>query len=361
MKSALTTSEARKRKFERIIMIAAGILIVLLSLAEYHLISGFSPLSTSSNVLIFAVINLNILLVLLLGFLVVRNLVKLIFEDRKNLPGAKLRTKLVIAFVTLSLIPTIVLFLVSFQFLRTSIGYWFNVKVERSLDNALTIGRTYYEGQVTELEHLSQEMGRLLSLRCIEEDDTINRVCIEQLVNPAPLLPGVQGSGGTISFNSIEVINLFHKKLFVKIWLPLVDMPPDIPPSVLNQIFEGKDSLVHSVTLEGGELIRILSPLKNADNSIQAVLILGHLMPQDMSYLLDDIRSGYEDYRQLRLFQNPIKGSLLITLCLITLLIIFVSIWFGFRLAKSITEPVKMLAEATHRVAMGDLNFSLEA
>jgi len=361
MKSDLTTSEAKKRRIERIIMMAAVVFIALLSLAEYYLISHSSPLSTSSNVLIFAVINLDIFLILLLGFLVVRNLTKLVFEDKKHLLGAKLRTKLVIAFISISLIPTILLFLVSFQFLRTSIGYWFNIKVEKSLDNAMTIGKTYYEGRVTGLEHLSQETGRLLSLRCIEEDGTINRVCIEQLVNPTPLSSGVQGYCKTISLNSIEVINSFHKKLFVKIWLPLADMPPDIPHSVLNQIFEGKDSLVHSVTLEGGELIRILSPLKNADNEILAVLILGHLMPRDMSYLLDDIRSGYDDYRQLRLFQNPIKGSLLITLCLITLLIIFVSIWFGFRLAKSITEPVKMLAEATNRVAMGDLDFSLES
>ncbi|MDL1957837.1 MAG: ATP-binding protein [Deltaproteobacteria bacterium] len=361
MKSALTTSEARKRRLERIIMIAAAILVALLSLAEYHLISGSSPLSTGSNVLIFAVINLNILLILLLGFLVVRNLVKLVFEDRKNILGAKLRTKLVIAFVSLSLIPTILLFLVSFQFLRTSIGYWFNIKVERSLDNALTIGRTYYEGQVTELQHLSQEMGRLLSLKCIEEDDSINMVCIEQLVNPTPLLPGAQGSSSATPFNSVEVINPSHKELFVKIWLPLVDIPPSIPPSVLDQVFESKDSLVHSITMESGEFIRILRPLRNADGNIQAVLALGYLMPQDMSYLLDDIRSGYEDYRQLRLFQNPIKGSLLITLFLITFLIIFVSIWFGLRLAKSITEPVRMLAGATHRIALGDLDFSLEA
>lgn len=361
MKSALTTSKARKRRLERIIMIAAGILVALLSLAEHHLISGSNTLSTGSNALIFAVINLNILLILLLGFLVVRNLVKLVFEDRKNILGAKLRTKLVIAFVSLSLIPTILLFLVSFQFLRTSIGYWFNIKVERSLDNALIIGRTYYEGQITELQHLSQEMERLLSLKCIEEDDSINRVCIEQLVNPTPLLPGAQGPGSAIPFNSVEVINPSYKELFVKIWLPLVDIPPSIPPSVLDQIFEGKDSLVHSITLESGEFIRILRPLRNADGSIQAVLALGHLMPQDMSYLLDDIRSGYDDYRQLRLFQNPIKGSLLITLFLITFLIIFVSIWFGFRLAKSITEPVQMLAKATHRIALGDLDFSLEA
>jgi len=110
-------------------------------------------------------------------------------------------------------------------------------------------------------------MGRLLSLRCIEEDDTINRVCIEQLVNPAPILPGVQGSGNAIPFNFIEVINSSHKELFVKILLPLVDMPPSIPPSVLDQVFEGKDSLMHSVSLEGGELIRILRPLKNAESN----------------------------------------------------------------------------------------------
>jgi two-component system nitrogen regulation sensor histidine kinase NtrY len=115
------------------------------------------------------------------------------------------------------------------------------------------------------------------------------------------------------------------------------------------------------MAVEGGELIRILRPLRSTDNGIEAVLALGHLMPQDMIYMLDNIRSGYEDYRQLKLFKNPIKGSLLITLCLITFLIIFVSIWFGFRLAKSITEPVQILAEATHRVALGDLDFKLES
>jgi two-component system nitrogen regulation sensor histidine kinase NtrY len=361
MKSTLPTREARKRRNERIIMMIAGILIVLLSLAEYYLISGFSPLPASNNILIFAVINLNIILILLLGFLVVRNLVKLIFEDRKNLPGAKLRTKLVIAFVSLSLIPTILLFLVSFQFLRTSISYWFDIKIEKSLDNAMVIGRTYYEKQIADLQHLSQDISRLLSLKCIQEDNSIDRVCIEQLVNPTPLLFGFQGSSSIAPFNSVEIIDSSQKELFVKIWLPLVDKPPSIPRSVLNQIFEGEDFLVHSMAVEGGELIRILRPLRSTDNGIEAVLALGHLMPQDMIYMLDNIRSGYEDYRQLKLFKNPIKGSLLITLCLITFLIIFVSIWFGFRLAKSITEPVQILAEATHRVALGDLDFKLES
>ncbi len=362
MKSNLTTKEARKRKIERIIMVIAGVLIVLLSLAEHYLISSSSPLSAGSNVAIFAVINLNILLILLLSFLIVRNLVKLIFEDKRNVLGAKLRTKLVIAFVSLSILPTMMLFLVSFQFLRTSIGYWFNVKVEGSLDNALTIGQTYYEGQISQLQYLSQKIGRALTLKCISGDGSLDKVCVEKLVNPMPLLPDTQGPRGQISLDSIEVINPVYEEVLVKIWFPLVDTPPGIPASLLGQIFSGgKASVLYSTTLEGGELVRILYPLRGADGRILAVLAVGHLIPQDVGRMLDNIRLGYQNYRQLRLFQNPIKGTLLITLFLITLLILFVSIWFGFRIAKGITGPVQMLAQATQRIALGDLDFSLEA
>ncbi|NIA09127.1 MAG: HAMP domain-containing protein [Nitrospiraceae bacterium] len=362
MKSGLTTKEAKKRKNERIIMVIAVVVIVLLSLAEHYLVSNSSPLPTGSNVIIFAVINLNILLILLLSFLIVRNLVKLIFEDRRNILGAKLRTKLVIAFVSLSILPTMMLFMVSFQFLRTSIGYWFNVKVEGSLDNALTIGQTYYEGQISHLRYLSQEIGSVLTLKCISTNDSLNKACIEELINPTPLLPETKGPLDQVFLDSIEVINSVHEQLLVKIKFPLVGGPPGIPASLLDQVFSGeKTSVLCSTTLEGGELVRILYPLRGTDGHILAVLAVGHLIPQDVGRMLDNIRLGYQNYRQLRLFQHPIKGTLLITLFLITLLILFVSIWFGFRIAKGITGPVQMLAEATHRIALGDLDFSLEA
>ncbi len=360
MKSSLSTKEAKKRKNERIIMAVAVLVIILLSLAEHYLVSGSSPLSAGSNAVIFAVINLNILLILLLSFLIVRNLVKLIFEDRRNVLGAKLRTKLVIAFVSLSILPTMMLFLVSFQFLRTSISYWFNVKVERSLENALIIGQTYYEGQISHLRYVAQEIGDTLTLKCISGDGSLDRACIQKLINPIPLLGDIRGPD-QVFLNSLELINPVHEELLARIRFPLVGMPPDIPASLLNQVFTGeKTSLLYTRGLENGELIRILYPLRDTDGHILAVLAVGHLIPQDVGRMLDNIRLGYQNYRQLRLFQNPIKGTLLITLFLVTLLILFVSIWFGFRIAKGITGPVQMLAEATHRIALGDLDFSLE-
>jgi len=342
-------------------MLAAGLGIALLSFCEYYLVSTSGSLHTGSNIVIFAIINVNTLLVLLLGFLIVRNLVKLIFEDRKDLLGAKLRTKLVVAFVSVSLLPTALLFLVSFQFLETSLTYWFDIKVERALENALTVGRTYYQDRIAQLERLGHELETTLTLKCMADDGSMDTACVEQWIAPTPIFPRTQAARAPTPLNSVELFGTAHETIFTKTWLPLVGAPPELPASLLARVLGGSRSEVHSAALQNGALVRVLYPLPAAGGRVHAVLALGNLIPQDMGHLLDEIRRGYEDYSQLLLFQNPIKASLLATLFLITLLILFVSIWFGFRLARGITEPVQLLAEATQRVAHGDLDFKLEA
>lgn len=360
MKSILPISETKRRRRERLFIVGAAILIATLSAIEYRLITGSGPLSPTSNIIIFAVINLNIILVLLLGFLIVRQLVKVVFEDRERLLGAKLRTKLVLAFIFLSLLPTMMLFFASFQFIRTSLTYWFDIKVEHALDNALIVGQTYYQDRVAQLEQTAQTMAMAISLKCTKDDDRIDTSCVEQMSYPNPLLPEGPVPKTCSPINSIEIINTSSRTMFTKTWLPLVGPPPQVSAPNLSKMFEENNPVVQNDNLQNGSLIRVLYPLKNPSGSIIAALAIGHLIPNDINGLLEGIRMGYEDYHQLLLYQNPIKATLLLTLFLITLLIIFVSIWFGFRMAKGITEPVQMLAEATHRIAQGDLDFSLE-
>ncbi len=72
------------------------------------------------------------------------------------------------------------------------------------------------------------------------------------------------------------------------------------------------------------------------------------------------ISRGLEGYRQLMLLKKPIKTSLLVMLLIVTLLIVFSAIWFGFYVANSLTGPIGKLADATRRIAEGDLDFFLE-
>ena len=132
----LTDQERKKRARETGVIAIAVILIVLLTGAEIKLsqISSTAPLS--SNIVIFGMINVVVLLVVLLVYLICRNIVKLFVENRKSQIATRLRTKLVISFVGLSLVPTMLLFFASASFISNSVQNWFNLQVENSLNES---------------------------------------------------------------------------------------------------------------------------------------------------------------------------------------------------------------------------------
>ncbi|HEX7630255.1 MAG TPA: PAS domain-containing sensor histidine kinase, partial [Candidatus Methylomirabilis sp.] len=101
------------------------------------------PTPIASNILIFALVNINIVLLLFLVLLVFRSLFKVYLERRENILGSKIRVKLAVAFVSLALLPAGVLFLVASNLITTSVDSWFNIQVERSLQSALEVAQTY--------------------------------------------------------------------------------------------------------------------------------------------------------------------------------------------------------------------------
>ncbi len=124
--------ERKKRRREAIIIAVSVLMIIVLMRAEIHLSNISSDVPMGSNILIFGIINVILLLIILLIYMVFRNVAKLLMERRNKALGANLRTKLVIAFMGLSLIPTMLLFVVSATYVNQSIRNWFNTRIENS-------------------------------------------------------------------------------------------------------------------------------------------------------------------------------------------------------------------------------------
>ncbi len=141
----MDTAESRRRKRERIIIVVTVFVVLVLSFLEYLLFRTEIILPTSNNILIYGLININLILIILLIFLIIRNVVKLVFERRRGVIGSKLRTKLVAAFVSLSLIPTVLLFLVSINFLSYSIDNWFSMRIGDALNQTVEVAQIYYQ------------------------------------------------------------------------------------------------------------------------------------------------------------------------------------------------------------------------
>ena len=117
----------------------------------------------ASNVLFVLLINLNIILLVLLVFLVGRNLIKLFYERRRKLLGSHLRFRLVVSFVTISLFPAILLFLIGVGFMTRSIEDWFAAQVEDSLEGSLAAVNAYYEHLADAASRVSNDVAVTLA------------------------------------------------------------------------------------------------------------------------------------------------------------------------------------------------------
>ena len=152
--------DSRRRRNELLIIGIISVLIIILTTIEMRTpqLGGMIPIG--NNIIVFSLININIILILLLIFLVIRNLVKLIFERKRKVLGAKLRTKLVVAFISLSLVPTILLFFVAAGFITNSVEHWFKVQVEQSLQGSLEVVQTYYRDFANNAVSCAQQIGK---------------------------------------------------------------------------------------------------------------------------------------------------------------------------------------------------------
>jgi two-component system nitrogen regulation sensor histidine kinase NtrY len=351
----MLTAEQRQKK-QRLIRSVIGcclLLIPLLGYVQRSLLSGELTLPLSSTVLIFALININGLLLLLMLYLVLRNLVELVFERKQHLLGSRLRTRLVICFVSLSLIPTAILFIVALRFVSTSMDYWFNARVEESLQASLQLAQTTLRNAQNQTQYIGKHFAALLENGLV---DLNNPAALEHFfrANLASNLPGSPDSLLLLNDQRLPVVSIVGQHL-------QQIAPPTLPSEALR--LTADTDRVELVTRRTtiGELIQAIVPVQVRIDTPQTwFLITSLLIPSAQLNSMQTISDGITGYQQMIMLKAPIKFSLIIMLLIITLLIVFGAIWFGFYIARSITGPINRLAEATKRVADGDMEFIVE-
>jgi len=335
-------AERRKRKRELFIIIGLAFLVFGITYQMLHLPQLSNQIPVGSNIVLFSIININLILLVLLIFLVVRNLVKLLFERRRRVLGTRLRTKLVVAFVTLSLVPTLLLFFTAVIFITRSVENWFNVQVESSLQGSLEVAQTYYRDLAKNTIHYSKEMNSF-ALRTMQEEVLAGLVERKRKEYNLAWM-------GILSPRGNVLVEAKDPSLRYELGGP--------PQESVTEILNGKEMSKGSPYRGGGEIIWGGSPIYEKKRVVGGVVV-GYYVPQNLVAKMEDISKAFVDYRHSKILQKPLISNYIILFLLITLVIIFSATWFGFRLAKELTVPIMELASGTRRVASGDLDFRI--
>jgi len=348
--SGLPAKELRKRKREAIIICCSLLAILLLTFTEIHLSRLNSEVPMGSNITIFGIINVIILLIILLVYLVFRNIAKLLLERRKNAPGARLRTKLVLAFVTLSLVPTMLLFFVSAGFITNSIQNWFNKQVENSLNESMEVAQTYYKNSAANALYYGEQISAAIKERKLLNEENL----------PA-LKALVRQKQKEYNLGIVEVFSSQREEL-IRAANPKLPRGEFTNPSSedINVGLSGRE-LTRVNTIGKANLIRGIVPVRSNWNAkdVVGVIVVNYYVPYSLVAKLEEITASYHEFRQLKIMKNPITTGYILTLFLITMVIAFLAIWFGVYLARSLTIPIQELAEATRQVAEGNLDVHL--
>jgi len=346
------SGKASDPRGRREILIILGLLVVigLLFFFQTHISTWKVEIPFPNNVLIISLIGLNILLVLLVVFLILRNVVKLLFERKKKVLGSRLRTKLVFSFIALALVPTILLFFIATVFITSSIENLFSGQVEKSLQESLIVAQIYYQNTSRNTLYFGRQIRQGL----------VQQQLLEKR-NPALIQEFLKAKRTEYNLEAVEVISDYLGK-------PLRISGSNIPsagfPSLESKILREAQLGEETTKIQSigqGDLIRGLMPIVSGQNprEVMGILVVDAFIPQSLVSRIAEISTAFEDHKRLRMIKHPIRSGYLATLSLVTLLIIFSAVWFGLTLAKGITDPIQKLAEGTQKIIRGNLDFQI--
>ncbi len=302
-----------------------------------------------NNLLVFFLLNVNIILLIVLMVVVIRNLAKLYFERKNNILGAKFQTKLIISFILLSFLPALLLFVVASNLITQSIEGWFNVQIERSLQESLEVAQAFYDNSIQNSQYFAEQMSELL---------TDKRLLREQ----EALYEFLRNKQREFNLGQIDVYTV-NGELLARI------INPNIPVGEFGvemvdvlEIGTGGGRRSFEASTEDGDLIKTIVPIhsKWEPYEIIGILLVDYFIDGKLASKRKSIQAASEEYEQLKILSIPVRFSYLLTFFLITLLVLFSAIWFGMHLAKGMTIPIQQLALGTKAVADGNLDHQVE-
>ena len=316
-----------KRNYkENRFLVSAFVFLMALSGGGFYLLQRAreaSPEELTNRLLLFVLWYLDISLIVILSFMLLRNLLRLAVERKTGVLGSRFRTKLVLTYVGLTFVPVILIFLIATNFLQGSIDRWFSAPVE-------TILRGGAEVTVELRELVEENLERQAEVAAEELRRSRGQT---DLVRLQRLL-------------GVDLVAVYSDQSLQEAVADPRRIPASLPPLRWETL---PPSDVRSDRWRGGLLIRAWSPIDDDSH-----VVVGDMLPSELLLHLENAIAAHAQFQEMKQTQGTITATTILVLLAVTLLLLFATVWVGLYLSRRFTEPLLAVAGATQRVAEGD-------
>lgn len=335
-------SKRLKRRLFRILPVLAALVVLLISLV---LVSDVQQEASGYARTYLWVLVLTLIALVILFLAIVARFISLYRKVRAGEPGARLSVRWVRNFLILSLPPALIVYLFAGLFLTRTVDNWFDVEVENALVDSLELGRLFLDQRTLDVRNQLQSI--------IDELDPLNtteetrQFLLDKVSRNGPVELSVFDSGGrllaTANFNA------------------LADLPERPGDYALLQARERGEYAAAEPGAEGKLSIRVLQVMDqfqpgSDDTILQAI----YPLPESITALTQRIEEEFFRYRNVSFLRSSLKKSFLLILSLVLSLTVLLTILAAISAARRMVTPMSSLAQATRKVAAGDLKQAVE-
>ncbi len=307
-----------------------------------YLLSNASANTAASGEYYTLLVTLNIVLAVFLVVLIGIQLLGLYRKIRARVMGSRFTLRLLMTFALMAIIPGLIVYLVSVNFLTRSIESWFNVKVEAALEGGLNLGRTALDIMLADVKEKGESMATSLAFQPANTHfSMLNDLREKSGIQDATLLT-VQGR--------ILAVSSSDSTSFL----------PELPS--VTQLRQARTRILGSIEPIGkkGLYLRVLAPVTVQDIAGETrILQLLQPVPKSLATTAEAVQDVYQDYQQLSYSRASLREVFALTLTLVMMLAMLSAVAIAFVLSRRLSAPLTVLAEGTKAIASGDYSTML--
>ncbi len=294
--------------------------------------------NTASTDTAFWLLNLDLILLLLLGTVIGREVTRIWTERRRGIAGARLHTRLVLRFSLLAAVPAILMAIFSSVFLYFGVHAWFNDRVSTAVNESLEVAQAYLK------EHQQVMRADVLAMA-----NDLSRASVDLMSNP-PAFDQMVQTQSTLRNLSEAIVFRADGAVLAKSRLSFSLEMEKVPPKLLEQAEDGDVVLI---TGDSSDRIRALVKL---DRFVDAYLYVGRLVDPDVLKHMQTVQVAVKEYTTLEGRKSQMQIVTTSMFVGVALLLLLAAIWYGLAFSETLVAPLASLIGAAERVRGGDLS-----
>ena len=325
--------KVRRRKMPWVVgMIVTASFVMLVVLQSSNLWKDFTITSSSDLLLLYSLSGLNFAALIIFGFIFLRSIIKLARERRTFTLGARIKTRLLIYFFALSLLPIIAMAVFSYLFMNRALDRWFTSIPETVLNETKEMQRQSLLDRMAKLDETARMLAKSFEKSEPDSSELASVATAGKLVHI-----GILASDNS-TLASYDRDLLPDERTELERILSSAKQGNTADPTLRD----GKGLDVGIATLSGGRIL---------------VVVPDPFGEKTLSKVVEKSVAEFEDLKEK---QVTIRRVGLLTLGVLTFLLIFASTWIAFYVARGLTAPIKALAEGADEIARGNLGHRVD-